>query len=855
MKKLSILITNIVIVIFIIFFVVLHVTNQGDFHKERNRENFVNMTVSLERVTTYYLEGEQRLCNSWARYINHNNLTLRQAVDYLNWVQVVKNYSSHIIMLDTLKGLSNRPHTDNPDDISVSYENIDILSSLTNLRSELEPEQSTYLYTNSFDSVHVTRSYTNPVNGIQSIAFCDVVNLNAGNGSLKKALVMRVIPLESISEKWSFPTERYEDAQISMIDSEGNYIIKGKSFKNSNFFEFYKSYNKSDYHDMEELRQLVHKSGSFIMKNSRGEDVLIAHVPVNSASDWSIISYIPLKNIDKNEVDWTLMSVVATGLLILLIMDIFVFAHFNKKLALAAKEAESANRAKTDFLSTMSHDIRTPMNAIIGLITIAEKNIKDSHSVSDNLKKIRLASNHLLTLINDILDISKVESGRLNLSPLVFSIVDTAENLVNLSQPMVRQKNIDFRFRSSNIMNEFLYADQLRINQIFINILSNALKYTPEGNSVYVDMSEAPGQEEGFVKLIYKVKDTGIGMTEEFMKEMYSPFSRQTDSRINAIQGTGLGLAITKKMVDLMGGTIECRSEEGKGTEFTVTLELKVSDRREEEMILPPLEILMVDDDEVLLETAGSTLKSLGTKPDTAESGEEALEKITEKKNQGKLYDLIIIDWKMPGISGVDLTAKIRERAGKDVSIILVSAYDWSQIENNAREAGADGFISKPLFRSSLYKKICEVMEIKKDTFEAEDENPELAGMNVLIAEDMDVNWEIIHTLLEMYGINSERAENGKVALEKIEQSGLDSYDAVFMDIQMPVMNGLEATRKIRSLKDSRLSQIPVIAMTADAFSENVAECLEAGMNGHIAKPIDIKLVIKELKKIKESKE
>jgi signal transduction histidine kinase/CheY-like chemotaxis protein len=835
--------------------VVLHVTNQGDFHKERNRENFVNMTVSLERVTTYYLEGEQRLCNSWARYINHNNLTLRQAVDYLNWVQVVKNYSSHIIMLDTLKGLSNRPHTDNPDDISVSYENIDILSSLTNLRSELEPEQSTYLYTNSFDSVHVTRSYTNPVNGIQSIAFCDVVNLTADDGRLKKALLMRVIPLENISEKWSFPTERYEDAQISMIDSEGNYIIKGKSFKNSNFFEFYKSYNKSDYHDMEELRQLVHKSGSFIMKNSRGEDVLISHVPVNSASDWSIISYIPLKNIDKNEVDWTLMSVVATGLLILLITDIFVFAHFNKKLALAAKEAESANRAKTDFLSTMSHDIRTPMNAIIGLITIAEKNIKDSLSVSDNLKKIRLASNHLLTLINDILDISKVESGRLNLSPLVFSIVDTAENLVNLSQPMVRQKNIDFRFRSSNIMNEFLYADQLRINQIFINILSNALKYTPEGNSVYVDMSEAPGQEEGFVKLIYKVKDTGIGMTEEFMKEMYSPFSRQTDSRINAIQGTGLGLAITKKMVDLMGGTIECSSEEGKGTEFTVTLELRVSDRREEEMILPPLEILIVDDDEVLLETAGSTLKSLGTKPDTAESGEEALEKITEKKNQGKLYDLIIIDWKMPGISGVDLTAKIRERAGKDVSIILVSAYDWSQIENNAREAGADGFISKPLFRSSLYKKICEVMEIKKDTFEAEDENPELAGMNVLIAEDMDVNWEIIHTLLEMYGINSERAENGKVALEKIEQSGLDSYDAVFMDIQMPVMNGLEATRKIRSLKDSRLSQIPVIAMTADAFSENVAECLEAGMNGHIAKPIDIKLVIKELKKIKESKE
>lgn len=854
MKRLSVLITNILIVIFIIFFVVLHVTKQGDFHKERNRENFVNMTVSLERVTTYYLEGEQRLCNSWARYINHNNLTLRQTVEYLNLVQVVKNYSSHIIMLDSLKGLSNRGHTENPEVNTVSYENIDILSSLTNLRSELEPEQSTYLYTNSFDSVHVTRSYTNPVNGIQSIAFCDVVNLTADDGRLKKALLMRVIPLESISEKWSFPTERYEDAQISMIDSEGNYIIKGKSFKNSNFFEFYKSYNKSDYQEMEELHQLVHKKGSFIMKNSRGEDCLIAHVPVNSASDWSIISYIPLKDIDKNEVDWTLIGVVAAGLIILLILDIMFFANINKKLAAAAKVAESASRAKTDFLSAMSHDIRTPMNAIIGLTAIAEKNAGEPHLVSDNLKKIRLAGNHLLTLINDILDLSKIESGRITLSPVVFSVADTAENLVNLSQPMVRQKNIDFRFRCKNISHENLYADQLRINQIFINILSNALKYTPEGKSVYVDMQEAPGEKEGFVKLIYTVKDTGIGMSKEYMKEMYSPFTRQTDSRINAIQGTGLGLAITKNMVDLMGGTIECSSEEGKGTAFTVTLELSISDRAEEEMILPPLEILMVDDDEVLLETASDTLKSLGTKPESADSGEKALEKIQQKKNQGKLYDLIIIDWKMPGISGIDLTARIRKTEGKDISIILVSAYDWSQIENNAREAGADGFISKPLFRSSLYKKICEVLKIKNESSAPEDENSGLAGMNVLIAEDMDVNWEIIHTLLEMYGINSERAENGKIAVEIIEKAVPDFYDAVFMDIQMPVMNGLEATRKIRSLKDSRISQIPVIAMTADAFSENVAECLEAGMNGHIAKPIDINLVINELKKIKDER-
>jgi signal transduction histidine kinase/CheY-like chemotaxis protein len=469
------------------------------------------------------------------------------------------------------------------------------------------------------------------------------------------------------------------------------------------------------------------------MKNSKNEDVLIDHVPVNSASDWSIISYIPLENIDKNEVDWTLMGVVAIGLLILLIMDIIVFSRFNKKLAVTAKEAESANRAKTDFLSTMSHDIRTPMNAIIGLTTIAEKNVNDPLSVSDNLKKIRLASNHLLTLINDILDISKVESGRLNLSPVTFSIVDSAENLVNISQPMVRQKNIDFRFRSKNITSEYLYADQLRLNQIFINILSNALKYTPEGKSVYVDMCQDTSEKPGCIKLIYKVSDTGIGMSEEYMKDMYTPFSRQTDSRINAIQGTGLGLAITKKMVDLMNGTIECKSIEGKGTTFTVTIDINTSEKSEEEMSLPPLEILVIDDDEVLLETASDTLRALGTNPDIAESGDKALSKINLKKQDNKLYDLIILDWKMPGMSGVEFTKKIRQIVGKDISIILVSAYDWTQIEDNAKKAGVNGFISKPLFRSSLYKKITEVLGLEKQNSILEEDNSELKGMNVLV--------------------------------------------------------------------------------------------------------------------------
>ena len=842
MKKTLIIIVNFLIVLFTLFFISRYVRNQSAFMQGYNTENFMNMSIGMEQVTTNYLEGEQRLCDSWAACINSRKMNMAEAMDYLNVAQRIANISAHIIRIDSLTGFSNKPKIDNPDEFTVSYKEIDILSSI----NELLGQQ---------DQVRVTRSYTNPMNGIQSIAFCDLLELSvAGSPKTEKAILMRVIPVEVLSSKWVFPSEKYSDAQISIIDRQGNYIIKGKSFKNSNFFEFYKSYNQIGKEALEKLESEIHETGMFAMQNSKAEDCLIAHVPINTSFDWTLLTYIPMTDITKSDIDWPLVIVVSICLAILLIFDVLIIMRFNRKLAAAAEEADYANKAKTDFLSTMSHDIRTPMNAIIGLTTIAEKNVKDSQSVSDNLHKIKLASNHLLTLINDILDISKVERGNISLSPVTFSIVDSAENLVNISQPTVRQKNIDFRFRSKNIKHEYLYADQLRINQIFINILSNALKYTPEGKQVYVDLTELPGSKEGYIKLEYKVADTGIGMPANFMEVMYQPFIRQTDSRINTIQGTGLGLAITKKMVDMMGGKIECQSQEGVGTTFTVTLEIETSSKSETEEKLPPLEVLVIDDDKVLLETASDTLTALGTKPETAESAEAALVKLREKKNAGKSYDVIILDWKMPGVDGVQLTKKIWEIAGNDISILLVSAYDWTQIEETAKDAGINGFISKPLFRSSLFKKISEVLGLEKNAVSQEENNSDIAGMKVLVTEDMDVNWEVISTLLDMYGIKSQRAENGKVAVDTLRNIGPVDFDVVFMDIQMPVMNGLDATREIRKLENPYAAGIPIIAMTADAFSENVAECLEAGMNGHIAKPIDINTVIKELKKIRQAK-
>ena len=518
--------------------------------------------------------------------------------------------------------------------------------------------------------------------------------------------------------------------------------------------------------------------------------------------------------------------------------------------ALAA--AEEANKAKTAFLSNMSHEIRTPMNAIIGLTTITEKNLNDEKLVAENIRKISLASNHLLTLINDILDISKVESGKLTLSPQTFSIVETVENLMNLSQPMIKEKNIDFSFHISRFEKEHLYADQLRINQIFINLLTNAIKYTEPGGSVCVDMKEEESQKSGCVHITYCVSDTGIGMSKEFMETMYQPFSRQIDSRVSSIQGTGLGLAITKQMVDLMEGSIDCQSEQGKGTVFTVSLDIPVANHQKGEMKLDPLDVLIVDDDEVLLETGADTLSSLGLVVDKAQGGKQAIDMIIEKQKTNKGYSVVILDLKMPDLDGIETIRRIRSQVKTNVPILLISAYSWEDVEQRAKEAGVNGFLSKPLFRSTLFDKINELLGKEVKSVEVNSDYSDLQNLNILIAEDNDINWEIISTLLKMYGINSERAENGRLCLEKMKQSTESKYSLIFMDIQMPEMNGLEATRNIRKLPYPWAASIPIVAMTADAFSENITECLNAGMNGHIAKPIDIKLVIKEIRRLKE---
>ena len=843
MKKILTIIVNVITIAAILIFVVLYSRFENTDSYRRQIEHFESTLVTMEKVTENYLEGEQQICDVWARYINSEHMTMEESVTFIRSSHVLENTSAHLISLDTSTGLSTRPKQGTLDDYAVSYKQIALLENVDWI-NEIGK------------SINITRAYTNPMNGEQSLAFCNRIMLyEPESGSSEAAVLLRVIPISELEQKWVFPQTELENAELSMIDANGDYILKGYSFKNSSFFEFYKSYNPTDPESSSKLFDRITSSTSSVpMLNSRGQECILAFTPISATSGWTLLGLVPAKDLHVDAENWLLVGAVSAGLLILFLFDLYYMLYLNRRFQAAAREAESANKAKTDFLSTMSHDIRTPMNAIIGLTTLAEKDLGDVESTRESLRKISLASNHLLTLINDILDISKVESGKLKLSPRSFSIVETVENLINISQPMVKEKKIEFSFHIHQVEKEYLYTDQLRLNQIYINILSNAIKYTEPGGRVSVDLREEESATPGCLRLTYVVADSGIGMSPEFMKTMYQPFSRQTDSRVNSIEGTGLGLAITKQMVDLMDGTIDCQSEQGKGTTFTVVLDIPSADRQLDDIRLGQTDALIADADEAFLQTLTAEFESLGAAAEQARSGAEAIEMITRRHASGRDYGIVILERKMPDMDGLETIRRIRAEVDTDIPILLTSVYDWSDIEDLAKEAGADGFIGKPIFRSTLQKRINALLGTESKSGEPEDDYSDLNGLHILVAEDIDVNWMIISRMLSMIGITSERAENGRVCVEKMRTAAEGSYELIFMDVQMPEMNGLDATRAIRRLENIWAASIPIVAMTADAFSENVTECLNAGMNGHISKPVDIKLVIKEIRRIKEGR-
>ena len=510
----------------------------------------------------------------------------------------------------------------------------------------------------------------------------------------------------------------------------------------------------------------------------------------------------------------------------------------------AYRAAENASRAKTEFLSNMSHDIRTPMNAIVGLTAIAGANIENPDKVIECLGKTTKASRHLLGLINEVLDMARIESGKMSLAEEDFNLPELVDNLITLTKPAIDEHRHNFEVHVDHIEHEAVCGDSLRIQQVFVNLMSNAIKYTPDGGNITFSIKEKPN---GFSELgcyEFSIADNGIGMTPEFQKIMFEPFSRADDHRTTKVQGTGLGMAISQNIVNLMNGSIKVDSAPGKGTRITVTIYLKLQEsEKEQEKELFDLPVLVVDDDKTCCESTVATLKDIGIAGEWVLTGREAVERCHARHETGRDYFAVILDWKMPEMDGVETARKIREQVGKDVTIIILTSFEFSEIEEEARAAGVDAFIAKPLFRSRLTATLRQFTSGKKEknarSLLESFAKTDYTSKRILLVEDNELNREIAAEILGMTGVSVDIAENGKIAVEKVMAAPEKWYDLIFMDIQMPIMNGYEATAAIRSLPGGR-GKVPIIAMTANAFAEDVQLAKNTGMNEHIAKPLEL---------------
>lgn len=663
-----------------------------------------------------------------------------------------------------------------------------------------------------------------------------------------------------------------------VIRKDGSYVIRDQGGINENYFDrlyriFEGQNEEADYY----IGQLTdamnaNEKYSVILKNSESR----RHLYCTSLPycEWYLVTVLPFDELDYVISDmgshW-LMAVYAASFAVI-VMLLYIFFQYlkvfktqvselkrmnveidtaRKAAEKARKEAEHANAAKQEFLSSMSHDIRTPMNAIIGMTSIALTNTHNQEQVQECLRKIELSSKHLLGLINDVLDMSKIESGKMTLNIAPVSLREIMDSIVNIVQPQVKAKNQQLNAAAYEILAENVCCDSVRLNQVLINLLGNAVKFTPDNGSVEVSLYQEALPENPFcVRTHFLVEDTGIGMSKEYQKKIFDSFSREDNARVQKTEGSGLGMSITKYIVDAMGGTISVQSQQGKGSQFHVVLDLERAKEQEADMVLPAWKMLVVDSDKRLCINTVNSLKSMGIYSEWCISAEHAMEMIAERHRQNDDYQMILLSWKLSDMNGIEAAREIHSSYQGGGPTLLIASCDWSELEDEARDAGVSKFISTPLFKSVLYDALKVFAGAPGEETEKAEETMEmgLKGKHILLAEDNELNWEVANELLSTLEMELDWVENGQICVTKFENSPVGYYDAIIMDMRMPVMDGYEATVAIRRLARED-ANIPIIAMTADAFSEDIQKCLECGMNDHLAKPIDIQIVAQKLKK------
>ena len=751
MKKILIVLANVLIMSAILIFVLRYANNARSKSENEQITDFERTAASVERATANYLEEEQHICDTWASYINSVSLTSAEAMEFLRISQTMSGISAQLVFDNGTyySGYSTDLASDSGH--TVSYKGIDLFT-------DFVPAD------HSIGNVNITRAYTDPAKGIQSMAFCNGVKV-VEDGESRDALLLRVVPVSALEQKWAFPNTDYEQAEISVFDSDGSYIIKSKSLKNSNFFEFYKSYNMDNYMKTDNFEQMiVNNSGSLKLFNSRGEECIIAYTPVMSTDDWVLIMYMPMSGFESVSIDWLLVLVVFAGLLTLLVLDLTVMINFNSKLAAAARDAENANKAKTYFLSAMSHDIRTPMNSILGMNEMVLREC-DNEDIIVYSERIRTSGNTLLGLINDILDFSKIEAGKLDIIHVDYDISSVLNDLVNMVQTRADAKGLVLELNIDENIPRMLHGDEIRIKQVVTNLLTNAVKYTKQGTVTFSIGYEKTENDPDHIMLNVNVEDTGTGIREEDMGRLFSAFDRINERDNRYIEGTGLGLTITQSILELMGSTLEIKSEYGKGSIFGFSVKQKVikwepvgdyeaafrhsvAERKiyKEKFTAPDAKVLVVDDTPVNITVFKSLLKRTKMQIDTAESGDECLMRTALEK-----YDIVFLDHMMPEKDGIETLRELKSSGANknlETPIICLTANAVSGMRESYLAAGFDDYLTKPIDPDSLENVIIGYLpkeKLRPSDESADDEKDTNISEYIYKIEELDVSLGLKH--------------------------------------------------------------------------------------------------------------